>query len=114
MREYLKGLHFYDIRIRKSMIESSYNYRVCTYRSMDEIEKAFVEQKTKGHIYRFEPAEIDHDMIIDEENYFFPMFCVELSKVYGNIDELIEDILVGRLSGILDVDVNHIMEENNG
>lgn len=111
MIEYLKGLHFYDIQIRKSIIESSYNYRVCTYRSISEIEKAFIEQKAKGHIFKFQPSEIDHDWVIEDENYFFPMFCVELSKVYRNLDELIEDILIGRLSGILDVDFNSFTEK---
>ena len=108
MKKHLAGLNFYEVEIQKTLSLSSYYLRTCTYRSVDEISRIFKEQQARGQMVKFRITELTHDWILEDESYWFPVYCVELNNVYVNLAELIEDILVGKLSGILPADMSQV------
>lgn len=61
-------------------------------------------------ISNFNIVKIDTEWILEEEHYWFPMMCVELSNTYATLRELIEDILIGKLTGLIDIDLDKIWE----
>ena len=113
MKEYLKGIRFYEVQIQPTRAIGYNCLRVCTYRPYTELNNVFTEQKRSGAIINFRIIDVDTDWVIEDEAYWFPMFCVELNRDYLDLKALIEDILVGKLSGILDVDVD-LVEVMNG
>ncbi len=111
MKEYLKGLNFYEVKIQKTFLAAHYALRLCTYRNMDAVEDIFKDQKVKKVIYNFDLIKLDIEWILEEETYWFPMFCVELHNNYATLQELVEDIFVGKITGIIDVDLDKIWGE---
>ena len=105
MKEQIQDINFYEIDVRKNNLES-YAYRFCTYNDIGEIKSIFKEQKENGKIKHFNIVQLDQDWIIEDEYYWFPMFCLELGSDYSNLNELIEDILIGKLSGVLNRNIN--------
>lgn len=50
MKEYLKGLNFYEIKIQKTSLALSSSLRMCTYRAVEVVEALFQDQKKQyGH-----------------------------------------------------------------
>lgn len=111
MIEQIKGLNFYEIRIVKDLGLSSYDFRMCSYRSFEEVKSVFTKHKAQGIVNKFSVVPISHEWIAEDETYWFPVFFVELNNVYTNLAGLVEDTMVAKLSGALEVDVYRLLEK---
>lgn len=107
-------MRFYEVEIQPTKAIMSNRLRVCTYRPYAEVRTTFDDQRMSGKIERFRITDLDQAWVIEDELYWFPMFCVELKRDYATLKDLVEDILVGKLSGILDVDIEFSEEEVDG
>ena len=96
--KYLEGLNFFEIILVGSGVFDYNEITVATYRPKEAIYEAFNKDKNKKCSV--------HDIALKDIKSsgveWFPIFCVELRSDYQSLEELAKDIMVWRLSGMMD------------
>jgi len=97
MKEYLEGFNFYQVIIRGFDVTA---LTIGTYRPEQAVKSLF-----KG-VEEFEGADVDVWEISLKElqgsKEWFPIFCVELHTEYSDLEELVKDLMVWRIAGMMD------------
>lgn len=96
----LKDVNFFDVFIGGYALRSMV---ICTYRP-PEVAKSLFEQaaKTAGGMLYFDRLSLKE---IKSSKEYFPIFSVELHNEYKDLETLAEDLMVSRLSGVIDRDM---------
>lgn len=89
----LSGIKFYDIHSIMGLVT------VCTYRAREQVAEIFKDDKFMRIIDVTDP-----DAIMDAFNEN-GIFCVELHNVYKNLKSLAEDLVVSRISGMMEKEI---------
>lgn len=117
----LKGWH------RTGSIGESF---ICTYRTADSLDVLYQAMQQAKKIGKYEIEELTinevHDMLKDGQlisMFYSKLYCVELKNEYDSLEHLAEDLMIYRISGMIDkemegmvtdeqtdVDSNSIME----
>ncbi len=97
MEEYLDGFNFYRVSI---LGEKTTLLTIGTYRPKETVYDLF-----RG-IEDFEESEVDVWELsaadLKQSRLMVPIFCVELRMEYKNLEELIKDLMIWRLAGMMD------------
>lgn len=94
----LDKLNFYEITL---VGEGFGEMVICTYRPEESVADIFIKLKESDDI-DFEIWETTLEKIRESGQGYFPIFCVELNQDYNSLKDLAEDLMVFRLSGLID------------
>jgi len=97
MEKWQDGFSFYQIIIRGEDITA---LTIGTYRPEQTVKDLF------SGVEEFEEADVDiweiTPGLIKTSKEWFPIFCVELHSEYTDLDELEKDLMIWRIAGMMD------------
>ena len=94
----LDGMKFYEIVLQGYLPGGM---TICTYRPKEAVQELFHNMKASGVSGHY-VEEVHIELIKNSGNMMFPIFCVELHSEYKSLDDLAEDLMASRLSGLID------------
>lgn len=89
----MSGMKFYDIYAIMGITT------ICTYRTKEQVAELFDTDSFTRVV-----ALTDPDIILDEFNND-GIFCVELHGTYKNLKSLAEDLVISRISGMMEKEI---------
>ena len=99
MKEALRGIKFYEVIVRGVVYDGS--IIIATYRNKDDVNTVYAGIKAQKKIVDFTVYGVSFKEISSSREWF-PIFVPELRKEYSNLNEMAEDIMAYRLSGLMD------------
>lgn len=106
--ELLGGLNFFQIIFWGANTSA---ITLCTYRTKESVETLYNEMQSPNvdscEIWEFNSTDLDDDDNGDSSEWF-PIFFVELRTEYNDTDSLVEDLMVWRLSGMMDKEMEGV------
>ena len=103
MEKYLSGFKFYEVIITNRLYINEIT--IGTYRPIETVEALFCEVKgCKADVWEIALDEIK----ISKE--LFPIFCVELNTEYFDLENIVKDLMVWRLSGMMNKEMEGMGE----
>jgi hypothetical protein len=88
----MEGMKFYDIWSHENFLAPF--LCLCTYRNLEQVQEVF-----KSAYQVFDPEEILYSF--NNEG----IFCIELHNIYKDLKSLAEDLIVYRISGLMDQEI---------
>jgi hypothetical protein len=100
VKRVLKNLNFYYILVYDDEGWTYKELSMCTYRPIETVQSVFKEKGMN--------AEVHKTSLDDPELFHSPVFCSELHNDYKTVDALAEDIMVSKLSGMMNKEVENL------
>jgi len=101
IKQAIKGIKFYEITL---MGDSLGTMSMCTYRPQDTVRDLFKKKAGEKSVCMLNCWEHSIDQLVEMPDYF-PVFCVELHNMYSDLESLAKDLMVSRISGVIDRDM---------
>ena len=104
MEEYFRGLNFYQVIICGPYTTS---IMIGTYRPKDTVKDLFATSKEyKGAAVNIWEVSLK---LIKTSKEWFPIFCVELHTEYSDLEELAKDLMIWRVSGMMEKEMEGML-----
>jgi len=95
IEESINGLNFYCVIYDKNMFFSG-EETIGTFRNEMALREVYNNKKIDCHI-----TQITFKEIVEDPIEYFPIYCVELHNEYEYLDYLIKDIMISKISGMM-------------
>jgi len=111
----LNDLKFYKVLTQNGQWPVAHFLNICTYRPKKTVMELFKDLATKDLGYIYQDVEeyniFDVINLISCDKMWFPIYCVETQESYNSLNLIAEDIMIYRLSGLMDKEMEGMQRD---